>query len=70
MKLETTGSCEIDRRNWLKAATLSGAATLFAGGNSFAQTSPTPTKVRGVIFMVSDGMSPGVLTLAEGGVTL
>ena len=65
MKLEATGSCEIDRRNWLKAATLSGAATLFAGGNSFAQTSPAPTKVRGVIFMVSDGMSPGVLTMAE-----
>ena len=65
MNSERTGDCEIDRRNWLKAASLSGAATMIAGANAFAQTSPSPTKVRGVIFMVSDGMSPGVLTMAD-----
>ena len=65
MNPQPTSASEIDRRDWLKAATLGGAATIFAGGNSFAQTSPSATKVRGVIFMVSDGMSPGVLTLAE-----
>ena len=65
MNPHPTRGSEIDRRDWLKAATLSGAATIFAGGNSFAQASPSATKVRGVIFMVSDGMSPGVLTLAE-----
>ncbi len=65
MNPKPTGGCEIDRRNWLKAATFSGAATMFAGANASAQVSRPPTKVRGVVFMVSDGMSPGVLTLAE-----
>jgi alkaline phosphatase len=65
MKSEPTSDLEIDRRNWLKAATFSGAATMFAGGNASSQVFQPTTKVRGVVFMVSDGMSPGVLTLAE-----
>ncbi len=66
MKTESRDGCEIDRRNWLKAATLSGAATFLAGTKASAEPTGTPAgKVRGVVFMVSDGMSPGVLTLAE-----
>ena len=39
---------------------------MFAGTRSSAEPTGTPArKVRGVVFMVSDGMSPGVLTLAE-----
>ncbi len=55
------------RRDWLKAAGLGGAAALLAGTQSTAETPATAPKkkVRGVVFMVSDGMSPGVLTLAE-----
>ncbi|RYD43848.1 MAG: alkaline phosphatase [Verrucomicrobiaceae bacterium] len=57
---------EIGRRDWLKAATLTGAATALAGAQASAEPTGKPAgKVRGVIFMVSDGMSPGVLTLAE-----
>ena len=43
-----------------------GSAALFAGVKASAQPAARPArKVRGVVFMVSDGMSPGVLTLAE-----
>lgn len=53
------------RRDWLKTALLGGTfATLGAPRASSAAQAPAK-KVRGVIFMVSDGMSPGVLTLAE-----
>jgi alkaline phosphatase len=66
MKPEITGDCEIARRDWLKTAALGGAAALFAGSRASAEPTNTPArKVRGVIFMVSDGMSPGVLTMAE-----
>ena len=66
MKPPLTNGFEIDRRDWLKSAALSGAATMLAGTHASAGTSTTPaSKVRGVVFMVSDGMSPGVLTLAE-----
>jgi alkaline phosphatase len=66
MKPNPTGACEIDRRDWLKTAALGGAAAVFAGAKASAEPSGAPAgKVRGVIFMVSDGMSPGVLTLAE-----
>jgi alkaline phosphatase len=66
MKSELTGTSEIDRRHWLKAATFSGAATLLSGTQASAEATGTPAgKVRGVVFMVSDGMSPGVLTMAE-----
>lgn len=57
---------EIDRRDWLKTSALSGAALVLAGARATAEPAGTPAgKVRGVVFMVSDGMSPGVLTLAE-----
>jgi alkaline phosphatase len=66
MKPEILGGVEIARRDWLKAATLGGTATMLAGTRASAEPAGTPAKkVRGVVFMVSDGMSPGVLTLAE-----
>lgn len=58
----------LDRRNFLS---LSAAAGLIAGvpGAALARgTAPTrrfPAKARNVIFMVSDGMSTGTLTLAH-----
>jgi len=56
----------IVRRDWLKAASLTGAASLIGSVGASAEASGTPaSKVRGVVFMVSDGMSPGVLTMAE-----
>ncbi len=66
MTLPLTSRCEIARRDWLKAATFSGAAALLATTKGSADSSGTPArKVRGIVFMVSDGMSPGVLTMAE-----
>ncbi len=63
-QIESTG--EIARRDWLKAAALGGAASLVAGVKASAEPNGTAaSKARGVVFMVSDGMSPGVLTLAE-----
>jgi alkaline phosphatase len=54
------------RRDWLKTAGLGGAAAILAGNQASAQAPASPAnKVRGVVFMVSDGMSPGVLTLAQ-----
>lgn len=64
---------ELGRRDWIKTAALGGAVTCLAG-QAQAETAFTEPlsisaepaeKVRGVVFMVSDGMSPGVLTLAE-----
>lgn len=62
-----TDSCsDLGRRDWLKAATFTSAAAIFSGMPAAAEVSKKPAgKVRGVIFMVSDGMSPGVLTLTE-----
>ena len=61
-----TSTCEIARRDWLKAATFSGAGALLTAAKVSADPSGEPAhKVRGIVFMVSDGMSPGVLTLAE-----
>jgi alkaline phosphatase len=66
MKSQLTDGSEIGRRDWLKAASLTSAATVLAGASASAEPTGKPAgKVRGVIFMVSDGMSPGVLTLAE-----
>jgi alkaline phosphatase len=66
MKSALTSTCEIARRDWLKAATFSSAAALLAGARATADPSGSPArKVRGIVFMVSDGMSPGVLTMAE-----
>jgi alkaline phosphatase len=57
---------ELARRDWLKTAGLGGAAAVLTGRQLAAETTAAPAqKVRGVVFMVSDGMSPGVLTLAE-----
>jgi alkaline phosphatase len=57
---------EIARRDWLKSATLGGALAFLGRTESFAQPfKPASGKVRGIVFMVSDGMSPGVLTLAN-----
>ncbi len=56
----------IARRDWLKATGLGGLAAVIGSERTSAQESATSAKkVRGVVFMVSDGMSPGVLTLAE-----
>lgn len=65
MKL-SSGADDIARRDWLKAAGLGGAAALLPGHEAFAQPASFPAKkVHGVVFMVSDGMSPGVLSLSE-----
>ncbi len=57
---------EIPRRDWLKTAALGATAAIFGSPRAAAQSpAAAGKKVRGVIFMVSDGMSPGVLTLAE-----
>jgi alkaline phosphatase len=57
---------EIARRDWLKTAALGGAAAVISRTEATAEPVGAPgKKVRGVVFMVSDGMSPGVLTLAE-----
>ena len=57
---------EITRRGLLKTAVFGGAGSLFGSASLTAQAPEKPAaKARGVIFMVSDGMSPGVLTLAE-----
>lgn len=56
---------DVARRDWLKTAVF-GSAALMTGRELSAQpNTPAVKKVRGVVFMVSDGMSPGVLTLAE-----
>ncbi|MEI6176350.1 MAG: alkaline phosphatase [Verrucomicrobiota bacterium] len=67
LMFEETDTFDIARRDWLKAAGIGGAASILSGTRGFADTAtPAPAKkVRGVVFMVSDGMSPGVLTLAE-----
>lgn len=57
---------DFSRRDWLKSAVLAGAAASFPAPRASAQTlTASGKKIRGVVFMVSDGMSPGVLTLAE-----
>jgi len=50
----------------IKGVTLGGAAAWLTGSCATAEKpGKVPKQVTGVIFMVSDGMSPGVLTLAE-----
>jgi alkaline phosphatase len=54
------------RRDWLKTTALGAAFSGLASGCKQAPTTgASAAKPRGVIFMVSDGMSPGVLTLAQ-----
>ena len=58
----------IHRRDWLKTAGAGGFAAMLAGradAAAEAASSPDARRVRGLVFMVSDGMSAGVLTLAE-----
>ncbi len=59
----TDAHAHVARRDWLKLASLGGLATAITP--AAAATIPASRPVRGVVFMVSDGMSPGVLTLAE-----
>lgn len=60
------GNHGIARREWLKGLGLGGAGAVIGSGRAHAATPESAkTKVRGVVFMVSDGMSPGVLQLAE-----
>ena len=54
---------KIGRRDWLKLGGLGGAAA-FLGGCAKAAAGGKG-EVRGIVFMVSDGMSTGVLTMAE-----
>ena len=61
---EDSERASIGRRNWLKSAGLVGAASFLSGAKAAEKTTPAK-KVRGVVFMISDGMSPGVLSLAE-----
>jgi len=62
MEVPTT----IARRDWLKTAALGTTAALLARTAAAAEPMATAgKKVRGVVFMVSDGMSPGVISLAE-----
>lgn len=54
---------KIGRRDWMKLSGLGGAAA-FLGGCA-KPAAGKKTEVKGVVFMVSDGMSHGVLTMAE-----
>ena len=54
---------KIGRRDWLKLGGLGGAAALLGGCGKPAGGGKG--EVRGIVFMVSDGMSNGVLTMAE-----
>ena len=66
MHNSSSSSSVIARRDWLKTAALGGATAFLAGTETRAEPEKKPAgKVRGVVFMVSDGMSPGVLTMAE-----
>lgn len=55
---------KIGRRDWLKLGGLGGAAALL-GGTAKAAPAGGKGEVRGIVFLVSDGMSQGVLTMAE-----
>lgn len=54
---------KIGRRDWLKLGGLGGAAALLGGCAKPAAGGKG--EVRGIVFLVSDGMSNGVLTMAE-----
>lgn len=55
----------IGRRGWLKTFSLGATAAALPAASGHAADATPKDKVCGVVFMVSDGMSPGVLTLAE-----
>lgn len=52
----------IGRRDWMKLGGLGGAAVLLSG---CAKADGKSGEVKGIVFLVSDGMSNGVLTMAE-----
>jgi alkaline phosphatase len=64
-----TTSSKTSRRDWMKALSLGGAAAMLPSCQKpEAKQAGAPVKsdrVRGIVFMVSDGMSPGVLTMAQ-----
>lgn len=62
-----TVSARLARRDWFKAAGLAAAALAqsASAADSAADGTAATKRPRGVVFMVSDGMSPGVLTLAQ-----
>ncbi len=51
----------VSRRDWLKLGGLGGSAALLGS----CSRKDSEAEVRGIVFMVSDGMSHGVLTMAE-----
>lgn len=54
------------RRDWLKSLSLGSLGALAATSVQAQQDSSLKAgRVRGIVFMVSDGMSPGVLTMAQ-----
>ncbi|MES2996156.1 MAG: alkaline phosphatase [Verrucomicrobiota bacterium] len=53
------------RRDVLKTLGLGAVATAITGKSVHAAESAAKNRVRGIVFLVSDGMSPGVLTIAE-----
>ena len=55
---------KIGRRDWMKLGGLGGAAALLSGCSK-PTAGEVKGEVRGIVFMVSDGMSTGVLTMAE-----
>lgn len=66
MNPSSSSPVQLARRDWLKAAGLGalGLGGVVRASEPRPSVGPSPTP-RGVIFMVSDGMSAGVLTLAE-----
>jgi alkaline phosphatase len=59
-------SPQLGRRDWLKALSLGGLASLLPqAARAAADPFHKADRVRGIVFLVSDGMSPGVLTMAE-----
>lgn len=63
--MSDSASAPIARRDWLKATSLGAAAAMFGTSQAPAIPVPPRKRVKGVVFLVSDGMSPGVFTLAE-----
>jgi alkaline phosphatase len=59
------GNHGIARRSLLKGLGLGGAGVFIGASHAQATTNARNAKVRGIVFMVSDGMSTGVLQLAE-----
>lgn len=54
---------KLARRDWLKLLGLGTATTLLSGCEK--SSSKKSAEIKGIVFMVSDGMSHGVLTMAE-----